>query len=411
MDSSPSTSVSHSPSPGHTAERTDLNTEASATSETVLKTLNEEKANDFRPERRPRRSSTTATQTKDHREAFEAEEERHPKEKQRLLREYQKSYRYWHCQLTEGFNLLFYGVGSKKSLLEDFATKTFTDGPTVVINGYCPNLSIQTVLETITGRVLRLPLRLTEISEFMECIQTIFQTVADERKSSDAVVVPRVSFTERRERLHQSSRLPPSLLRVLEVPRAMYLLIHNIDVLAGRLPHTQRVFASLAAIHQIHIVASLDHHLTPLLWDNRLLSQFRWIYHHVPTFMMYQHETSYEGQLSETFTSRGTLGERRGALYVLRTLPPKTAQIYAVLARFILQHPQALGLSADEYYEICSQKFLVTSRTIFNSTLGEFKDHQLIRLKRGSDGQLYYTVPLHPNILKQVLEEFGPQFE
>jgi origin recognition complex subunit 2 len=97
----------------------------------------------------------------------------------------------------------------------------------------------------------------------------------------------------------------------------------------------------------------------------------------------------------------------RGALYVLRTFPPKTIQIFLILAHFLLQHPQLVGLSADEYYEMCSEKFLVTSRALFNSVLNEFKDHKLIHIKRGSDGQLYYTTSLHPNLLKQILEEFN----
>lgn len=105
------------------------------------------------------------------------------------------------------------------------------------------------------------------------------------------------------------------------------------------------------------------------------------------------------------------LSGRRGALSVLRTLPPKTTQIFLILAEFLLQHPQLVGLSADEYYEMCSEKFLVTSRALFNSVLNEFKDHKLIQIKRGSDGQLYYSTPLHPNLLKQILQEFGSQLE
>jgi hypothetical protein len=103
--------------------------------------------------------------------------EKHRSEKQNLLKVYQKHYRYWRFQLkfvslislsfdlfhcvclyshccfsfsspivsSEGFNLLFYGIGSKKSLLEDFAQQMFTDGPTIIVQGYFPNLNIQNV--------------------------------------------------------------------------------------------------------------------------------------------------------------------------------------------------------------------------------------------------------------------------
>jgi len=39
-----------------------------------------------------------------------------------------------------------YGFGSKKVLLEDFASTTLTDFGVVVINGYLPSVNIKQVL-------------------------------------------------------------------------------------------------------------------------------------------------------------------------------------------------------------------------------------------------------------------------
>lgn len=38
-----------------------------------------------------------------------------------------------------------YGFGSKKALLEDFASSALTDGPVMVVNGYLPAVNVKRV--------------------------------------------------------------------------------------------------------------------------------------------------------------------------------------------------------------------------------------------------------------------------
>lgn len=44
-----------------------------------------------------------------------------------------------------GFGLLMYGFGSKKALLEDFASTALTEYSVVVINGYLQSINIKQV--------------------------------------------------------------------------------------------------------------------------------------------------------------------------------------------------------------------------------------------------------------------------
>ena len=44
-----------------------------------------------------------------------------------------------------GFGLLMYGFGSKKQLLEDFASTTLTDFTVIVINCYLPSINLKQV--------------------------------------------------------------------------------------------------------------------------------------------------------------------------------------------------------------------------------------------------------------------------
>lgn len=45
-----------------------------------------------------------------------------------------------------GFGLLMYGFGSKKALIEDFASASLTEYSVIVINGYLPSVNLKQVL-------------------------------------------------------------------------------------------------------------------------------------------------------------------------------------------------------------------------------------------------------------------------
>ena len=63
-------------------------------------------------------------------------------------------YARWHTELHAGFNLCFYGFGSKRALLRDFAQTKLKDGAVVEINGFMPGLKLKKVLATISEDLL-----------------------------------------------------------------------------------------------------------------------------------------------------------------------------------------------------------------------------------------------------------------
>ncbi len=52
----------------------------------------------------------------------------------------------------EGYSLLFYGLGSKRALLEKFAQKELLDGGVVVFNGFRPTLKLREILSTVAAQ-------------------------------------------------------------------------------------------------------------------------------------------------------------------------------------------------------------------------------------------------------------------
>ena len=64
-------------------------------------------------------------------------------------------------------------------------------------------------------------------------------------------------------------------------------------------------------------------------------------------------------------------------------------------------HPQ--GISFQEFYLKCREKFLVNSDATLRAQLTEFKDHMLIKTRTVEGSEVLY-IPIELSILKQFIE-------
>src|SRR6266540_3529009 len=120
------------------------------------------------------------------------------------------------CELNEGFNILCYGFGSKRRLLNQFAAKCSTLGHVVVVNGFQPDLSLKDVLNSIEDiqAIQALNLSPTPIERQAQRINEFFS-------SSDV---------------------------------DLYLIVHNIDAAPFRIAKAKSVLSILAHNFQIHLI-------------------------------------------------------------------------------------------------------------------------------------------------------------
>ncbi|KAI0495254.1 origin of replication complex subunit 2 [Dendrobium catenatum] len=300
-----------------------------------------------------------------------------------LLRSYKDQYSKWLFVLRCGFGLLMYGFGSKKVLLEDFASTALTDYDVIVINGYLPSINIKPVVVTI--------------AELLQDKQQCRRKVSTGNKQRTQQQFNTLSIDDLLTYLNEE---------VEDVKDSFVcLVIHNIDGPALRDSESQQYLARMACCSNVRVIASIDHVNAPLLWDKKMVhTQFNWCWYHVPTFAPYKAE----GVFFPLILASGTAAQcARTATIVLQSLNPNAQSVFKVLAEYQLANEKAEGMPGNTLYTKCRERFLVSSQVTLNSHLTEFRDHGLLKARKHSDGQDCLYIPLSSEALQKLLSDLG----
>lgn len=285
---------------------------------------------------------------------------------EQLNQQHEKLFHKWMLQLHLGFNIVLYGLGSKRDLLEKFRTTMLQDSIHVVINGFFPGINVKSILNSITEDVLS--------------HMGTFQSVLDQR---DWIM----------NRFKEDSSLE------------LFLLIHNLDSQMLRGDNSQQILGQLSSLHNVYLIASIDHLNAPLMWDHAKQSLYNWLWYETTTYSPYTEETSYENSL--LVKQSGSL-PLSSLIHVLRSLTPNARGIFRLLMKFQLDNqdsPSYIGLSFQDFYQQCREAFLVNSDLTLRAQLTEFRDHKLIRTKKGTDGVEYLLIPVDSGTLADFLEK------
>ncbi|NXX81176.1 ORC2 protein, partial [Urocolius indicus] len=272
----------------------------------------------------------------------------------------------WMLQLNLGFNIVLYGLGSKRDLLEKFRTSVLQDSVHLVVNGYFPSITVKCILNSITEDVL------DHIGTFRSPLDQLEFII---------------------KRFKEDSSLE------------LYVLIHNLDSQMLRGERSQQILAQLSSLPGIYLIASIDHINAPLMWDQTKLSLYNWLWYETTTFSPYVEETSYENSL--LLQQSGSLA-LSSLIHVLRSLTFNARGIFRLLARYQLENKDNSsypGLSFQDFYQQCREAFLVNSDLTLRAQLTEFRDHKLIRTRRGADGVEYLLIPVDDSTLTDFLEK------
>ncbi|CAO3590168.1 unnamed protein product [Absidia cylindrospora] len=298
---------------------------------------------------------------------------KHGQERLKLTAHHEQHFPQWLFELRSGFNLVFYGYGSKRQLINKFAMQVMTDGPLIVVNGFFPSITIKDIMTKILVGALEAATVPGTLQEQLAMVRGYF---TDENRGY----------------------------------RQLYLVVHNMDGVNLRNENSQAALASLAETPNIHLVGSIDQINAGLLWDNVKSTRFNWIYHDATTFNNYLVETSFENTL---LMGANENGGARGVQHVLASLTSNGRGIFRVLAEYQMlemevnnvdRGSEQVGLPYPQYFEKCREQFLVSTETGMRSQLTEFKDHKVMVTKRLLDGTELLYMPLDKSTLMAIVE-------
>lgn len=89
---------------------------------------------------------------------------------------------------------------------------------------------------------------------------------------------------------------------------------------------------------------------------------------------------------------------RLWCLQVFKTL------VEALLGDLLSDDDEITGISYEHFFRACRERFLVSSDAALRVHMTEFKDHDMLKTRKGPDGGPLYYVPLDVADLKQLLE-------
>jgi origin recognition complex subunit 2 len=311
---------------------------------------------------------------------------KHKTERNILTQLHQRQFPQWYFELMSGFNLIFYGYGSKRRLLTTFAKTVLTDMPLLVVNGCFPSISLKSIFANILGSILKEPHGMSGSVE--DHTSFIFDYFCRSDRAIDK----------------------------------LYILIFNLDGVNLRSERTQTCLSILASNPNIHVAASIDHINAGLLYDNVRASRFNWVWHDITTYEPYIAETSFENSI---MVRREKALGIRGIEHVLGSLTDNARGIFKTLCEHQIAatnksdaasngnaisgkshsvKPQDVGVAYGVLYKKCREAWLVSNDLTFKTQLTEFRDHQIIQSRRMADGTEILYIPLSNDQLINILE-------
>lgn len=175
-----------------------------------------------------------------------------------MVRDLEQNFNRWMLEMSKGYNIIVYGVGSKQMLLHKFCEMHMADKPVLIINGFFPTITIKEIIQTIKNHVLNITKNTRNDHEIVDVITDTLKKAPDSH---------------------------------------LFLVINNIDGVMMRKTKDQHILSRLAKIPNIHLIASIDHINASLMWDQTCMDNYNFIWYDCTTMLPYKNETAFENSV------------------------------------------------------------------------------------------------------------------
>lgn len=331
----------------------------------------------------------------------------HHNERTALNALHKKLYHQWCFELSQGYNLNFYGIGSKTTLILDFVNDYLLDWyeqtmleddelPVVmVVNGYNPATKLKLVIHDIASAIVTPNIRKKMNIKMPKHIGEAFPFL--------------VTYMKKHVTHHAEFGL---------VKPKLILVIHNIDGEAFRDERSQDILSQLAALPDVWLLTSVDNINASLLWDLYRFKNFNFLWHDATTYSPYGVELSFKDVLSMGRSKR-FVGSK-GANYVLTSLSSNAKNLYRVLlqmqlkvleegstksARTGLRGSAKLAVEFKLLFEQCLKEYVTSNEMSFRSILGEYVEHKMCSLTKNAAGKEIVFIPYAYDEIALILKD------
>ncbi|KAG7193921.1 Origin recognition complex subunit 2 [Scheffersomyces spartinae] len=311
-------------------------------------------------------------------------------------------YNQWCFELEQGFNINFYGVGSKMNTIMDFVTGHLLDkveqiydgseAPRVlVVNGFNPTLKLKKVVQDILSCFVPKDSSEKYPKHISDTVSYLIGCVTKQRKTTNPT----------------TTNNQPKLI----------LVIHNVDGERLRDDKSQDLLSQVCAIPEIWTITSTDNINVSVLWDLYKTKNFNFIWHDLTTFEPYINEMSFKDVLSMG-RSKKFVGNK-GAKFVLSSLTDNQRDVYRIMLRHQIEkilvgtNKQArnglrgsikFGIPFKVLYDSCVEDFVVSNEVNLRSMVGEFVEHKMAKLTKDETGTEIVFIPFNFDEMERVLQ-------
>lgn len=377
---------------------------------------------------------------------------------ERTLQTYEKQFPKWTLELAEGFNILLYGFGSKRGVLNRFAESARKEGNVIVANGYDTAVSLPDIVEALEGIIGTVQgVEERGESHTKKGKKGKGKAGATSTGSTGGGVTPvPISAIEGRVR-----RVCQSLSEAHTSLKDVYLVIHNLDSPTLRLPKTLSLLALLASQPRLHLIASVDHLRAALIFPTSLATgrptfdssssgfssfaesrTFTFVHHEVTTLIPYTVENSHSALLSTLLppsifprmsSSQDPTSNSisTSITYILASVTLKSRKVFKLLATFQLESFNSLlsselrslllnppvgspspviSTNLSKFKDSATDKLLASNNDQVVALLAEFKDHGVIKfgdvppLEQEDGSGEWIWIPVAKEALEEIVE-------
>uniref|UniRef100_A0A915PTD6 Origin recognition complex subunit 2 n=1 Tax=Setaria digitata TaxID=48799 RepID=A0A915PTD6_9BILA len=274
----------------------------------------------------------------------------------------------WLTYLATGFNLVIFGLGSKRRLLQSFCEKKLRDYTHVVVDGFQPTVNSHVIFQCLEKN---LSLKVVVMSKNQLEYASAVGRAIDSRKED------------------------------------VVLVLHNIDGPGLRATLEQWALAEFAKAKHTHIIATVDHINKSLLWTQKLLNAFNFLFINVNTMQAYKAEVyaGYSKLLGLNPKGSGYIHTFASLDVVWMSLTSNSRSLLRLITNYYYRRRKPLEFF--ELFRLARDEFLVSTDAALRQQLNEYDDHRLIIRRRHNDGNEYISISVDEKTMVEFMREKG----